>query len=320
MAAGQQIRPDNTIAFGMGTPTALHEKRMNASMSSLLRAAWGILAPVSLASSVLHAQHLHLNVGASRPQKDVPLSFINGNVFSTNSAWFLPMPLQTNGLHKGLYRAGSLTITALPATPDNGGPDPWRAALGSRIVAEVVSLEGPHGGEIAFWDSDGVAESDSITFRVPVGATNGTWRFTLSEGDGSPGSDPYGHIHGRYFTTATPGLYTLGIRAVDVSTSSSDGGPWHMPSPVLRFHLQADATLQYLPSPPRIPPIPGWVGNATVQFAMEKERRYALLFSTGVEPTAWRALWGPVLGNGTVHSLTVQGPTGTTGYYRLLIQ
>lgn len=283
---------------------------MNVSFPFLLRATWGILALVLAAPSVILAQHLHLNVGASRPQKGVPLSFINGNVFSTNAAWFLPMPLQTNGLHNGLYRAGSLTLTVLPATPDNGGPDPWRPAPGSRIVAEVVSLEGPPGGEIAFWDSDGVAESDSITFRVPVGATNGTWRFTLSEGDGTPGSDPYGHIHGRYFTTTVPGLYTLGIRAVDVSTSAPDGGPWHGPSPVLQLYLQADATLQYLPNP---------AGYPSLQFAVEKGRTYVLLFSNGVEPTAWRPIWGPVIGNGTIHSVLVAKPTSETGFYRLLL-
>lgn len=283
---------------------------MNVSVSTLLRAAWGIPALVSLAPSVLHAQHLHLNVGASRPQQDVPLSFINGHVFSTNSAWFLPMHLQTNGLHNGLYRADSLTLTVLPATPDNGGPDPWRPALGSRIVAEVVSLEGPPGGEIAFWDSDGVAESDAVTFRVPVGTTGGTSRFALSEGDGSPGSDPYGHIHGRYFTTTVPGLYTLGIRAVDVSTSAPDGGRWHGPSPVLRLHLQAGATLQYLPNP---------AGYPSVQLAVEKGRTYVLLFSNGVEPTAWRPIWGPTVGNGTIHSVMVAKPTSETGFYRLLL-
>lgn len=271
----------------------------------------GIHAFLALASFTLHAQHLHLNVGASRPVKDVPLSFINGRSFSTNSGWFLPMPLQTHGLHNGLYRAGSLTVTALPATPDNGGPDPWHAALGSHIMAEVVSLDGPSGGEIAFWDSDGVGESDSVTFRVPVGTTHGTWRFALSEGGGSPGSDPYGHIHGRYFTTTMPGLYTLGIRAVDVSNSAPDGGPWHLPSPLLQFHLQADVTLQYLPNA---------TGNPSVQFAVEKGRTYVLLFSTGVEPTAWRPVWGPAIGNGTVQSVLVEKPTLTAGYYRLLIQ
>ena len=274
-------------------------------------ALWAVPALLAFAAFKLPAQHLHLNVGASRPEKDIPLSFINGNAFSTNSAWFLPMPLQSQGLHNGLYRAGSLTLAALPATPDYGGPAPWHAALGSRVMAEVVSLEGPHGGEIAFWDSDGIAESDSITFRVPVGTAHGTWRFALSEGDGTPGADPYGHIHGRYFTTTTPGLYTLGIRAVDASTSAPDGGPWHAPSPVLQFHLQADATLQFIPNP---------AGNPSVQFAVEKGRTYVLLFSTGVEPTAWRPVWGPAIGNGTVQSVLVEKPTLTAGYYRLLIQ
>lgn len=268
---------------------------------------------VALASMVLRAQHVHLNVGASRPQKGTSLAFINGTSFATNSGWFLPMPLQTNGLHNGLYRAGSLTVTVLPATPDNGGPDGWRPALGARIVAQVESLVGPPGGEIAFWDSDGVAESESVTFRVPVGTTNGTWRFTLSEGDGSPGSDPYGHIHGRYFTTTTPGLYTLGIRAIDVSTSAPDGGPWHLPSAVLPFHLQAGTTLQI------ILPEPGdRISLPVVRFAAEKTRRYTLLSSEDVGPTAWKRIGGPAWGNDTVVDWIVNRATGPALFYRLL--
>ncbi len=271
---------------------------------------WMLQVLVLWTPMALLAQHLHLNVGASRPWPDTGLSFINGTSFSTNSGWFLPMPKQTNGLHQGLYTASSLTLTVLPALPENGGPSSWRPALGALIMAEIVSLQGPAGGEIAFWDSDGVAEADVPTFRIPVGTTNGTWRFRLSEGDGSPQSDPYGHIHGRHFTTTQPGLYTLGIRAVDVSTSGPGGGPFHYPSPELKFYLQAEATITYVNAPSR----------PSIRLAMEKGKRYSLLTSTGVGPDGWRFISGPFMGNGTVVDLPVAYPTDPARFYIVLVE
>ena len=229
---------------------------------------------IAMLAATAHAQHLHLNVGAASLAQGSSLAFINGSSLNIQSGWFLPMPFQTNGLHNGLYRASSLTLTVLPATPDFGGPDPWHALWGARIVAQVESLQGPQGGHVAFWDSDGVAEDTEPRFTIPVGTTNGTWRFNLSENDGSVGSDPYGHIHGRYFTTTTPGLYVLGLRAIDVSTSGPGGGPWNSPSSVIQLYLQAGSTLDYFLDPKFLSR-----GSAFVRYAMEKDRRYFLLTS-----------------------------------------
>ncbi len=213
--------------------------------------------PLALATvaSATQAQHLHLNVGAASLAEGSNLAFINGPALDIRSGWFLPMPFQTHGLHNGLYRGGSLTFTALPASPDFGGPAPGHAQWGARIVAQVESLQGPQSGELAFWDSDGIAEDTEPKFRIPVGATHGSWRFNLSEGDGSPGSDPYGHIHGRYFTTTTQGLYVLGLKASTSaprdpaaghgmrhppsSSSTSRQGPRSTTSPAPKASLRA---------------------------------------------------------------------------------
>ena len=273
--------------------------------------------PLALATvaSATQAQHLHLNVGAASLAEGSNLAFINGPALDIRSGWFLPMPFQTHGLHNGLYRGGSLTFTALPASPDFGGPAPGHAQWGARIVAQVESLQGPQSGELAFWDSDGIAEDTEPKFRIPVGATHGSWRFNLSEGDGSPGSDPYGHIHGRYFTTTTQGLYVLGLKAIDISTSGPGGGPWHAPSSVIQLYLQAGTTLDYIPSPEGLAP-----GTAVVRFAMEKGRSYALLTSSGIEPTGWRVMGGPYVGNGAVQTNVVGRPAAAAAFYRLLAQ
>lgn len=63
--------------------------------------------------------------------------------------------------------------------------------------------------------------------------------FPLSESDGSPESDPYGHIHGRRFTATKPGVYTAWFRAFDTSVNGANGGPIHAPSEALPIRFLA---------------------------------------------------------------------------------
>lgn len=285
---------------------------MNPSFTSSARASWPAAAVLLAWAGHLHvlAQHQHLNVGATHPEAGAALTFANAASFDTASAWFMPMPLQTNGLHAGLFRAGSLTFTVLPATPDFGGPSPGHPAPGARVMAEIVSLDGPIGGEIGFWDSDGIAEADTVTHRIPVGTRHGSWRLALSEGDGSAGTDPYGHIHGRFWTASTPGLYTLGLRAVDVSTSGPAGGPWHAASPVLQLHLQAGTTLDIITISSNPP---------ALRFAAEKGRTYQILHAPVLQPSAWHVLAGPFTGNGRVQTYQGPLPDEPSAFFRLQV-
>jgi hypothetical protein len=114
----------------------------------------------------------------------------------------------------------------LAATAGYEGPVPGAPALGALIFAQIVSVEGPVGGAFAFWDTG----ATSPTISVPVGSAN-TNLHRISENDGSPGSDPYGHIHGQQLTATRPGLYTVAFRAFDLSTNGAGGGPIHLPSP-----------------------------------------------------------------------------------------
>src|SRR5205085_8776513 len=123
--------------------------------------------------------------------------------------------LRTNGLNAGHYRGDVLTFSALAGTEVNGGPIPGHAAFGSKLAIQVVSADGPAGGSFAFWEGDGESDLGAITFSLPVGATNGTNSFVVSENNGVPGTDPYGHIHGREFTTSSAGTYLVGFRVID---------------------------------------------------------------------------------------------------------
>src|SRR6185369_13991264 len=84
-------------------------------------------------------------------------------------------------MYPGLYQSDA-TFVALPATLWTGGPAPNCAAQGAFIEAKVISLDGPDGGEIALWEENVDATQTTKRFSVPVGTSNGTNRFTVSEG------------------------------------------------------------------------------------------------------------------------------------------
>src|SRR5262245_54804235 len=173
----------------------------------------------------------HIFAGALGTNQNDKLYFSNGNLFSASlTSYSFPQVLRTNGLNAGYYRGDILTFSALAATPPNGGPIPGCAALGARLAVQVVSVAGPPGGSFAFWEGDGESDLGVITFSVPVGITNGTNYLLISENNAEPGADPYGHIHGREFTTSAPGTYLVGLRVIDLSTNGVGGGPMQSPS------------------------------------------------------------------------------------------
>ena len=68
------------------------------------------------------------------------------------------------------------------------------------------------------------------------------FRFDLSDkgrGAGVNGGDPFGHLHSRRFGVTKPGRYTVGFRAVDVSTNGQNGGPIHRPSDILAINFES---------------------------------------------------------------------------------
>ncbi len=197
-----------------------------------------------------HAQHGHIYAGATNQIAGTPLWFVNGDLWDTNSyGGFTGSPaciyLESNipDLYPGLYQSAT-TFSALPATIFTGGPSANAAALGTYIELRFVSLQGPAGGTLTIWDENTNPLQPAPLFTIPVGATNGTNRFNLSEGDPfDPESDPYGHIHGRRFTLDKPGLYTLGLQLLDTANNGPGGTPVQLPSAITYFYLQAGLTL-----------------------------------------------------------------------------
>ena len=188
----------------------------------------------------------HIFAGASGTNIHDTLAFTVAAFYDTQSGYKFPMAFRSQGLNAGYHRGDVLTFTALPSTDLGTGQLLGRPLLGSRLAVQIRSVEGPVGGSLGFWEGDGENPGNKITFSVPVGTADGLDSFLISENDGSPGSDAYGHIHGRAFTTTLPGLYTIGFRLVDLSTNGPGGGPLHRPSPVFPMFFQAGATIESL--------------------------------------------------------------------------
>ena len=250
----------------------------------------------------------HIFAGASGTNLNDALVFTVASFYDTQSGYKLPMALRTTGLNKGYYRGDVLTFTALSATDEGTGQVHGRALLGSRLAVELVSVSGPSGGSVAFWEGDGENPGDSVTFSVSVGTTNGTSSFVISENDGKPGTDPYGHIHGRAFTTSLPGLYTVGFRLIDISTNGLNGAPMHTPSAVLPMYFQAG---------PNIETIQSSSNGFRISFRSAPGVSNVLESTESLTPAAWKSVGPTVRGNSTLQSIIDTNSPTQTRVYRL---
>jgi hypothetical protein len=231
------------------------------------------------------------------------LAFDNGGLFDTSTAYVFTL-IYTNGSTYAGYYQGNITLTALAATPAHAGPVPGASALGSRLFAQVMSVDGPPGGAFGFWDTG----ATTPTITLSSGGT-GTNLYLLSENDGAPGSDPYGHIHGRRFTATKPGLYTVAFRAFDLSTNGVGGAPIHSPSEVLKIYFQAGVNITSVQKSD---------DAATVTFGARLNHNYVLQWSGNPsDPLSWMDGGDVVGGNDALASITDTSATNQARFYRI---
>lgn len=251
----------------------------------------------------------HIYAGAVGTNQNDKLYFSNGVLFdATQSSYSFPQILRTNGLNAGYYRGDVLTFSALAGTIPNGGSIPGHAAFGSRLAVQMVSVAGPPGGSFAFWEGDGESDLGAITFSVPSGTTNGTNFLLLSENNGVPGTDPYGHIHGRVFTASAPGTYIVGFRVIDLSANGLGGGPIQSPSEVLPVRFQAGL---------RIETIQTFTNRVTVSFRSPPAISNVLEATSSLGSGTWLPVAGPLRGNNNLQILTETNAPVANRYYRL---
>lgn len=258
------------------------------------------------AQTTLRAQdHGHLNVGALGTSQNARLYFANGADFVASSGYVKTLDY-TNAARFAGYHQGNITLTALPTTAAHAGPDPNAPAPGSHIQFSMACLEGPAGGSFAFWDAGTTAPSLSL---APGQSSTNLW--ALSESDGSPGSDPYGHIHGRRFTATTPGIYKIGFTAFDTSTNGAGGGPIHTPSEQLAVWFQADVNVLAVEPDEE-------EGHVHVTFGARLGYTWQVE-STGVlGPQAdWQPAGNPVVGADVFIEIIHEGVPGEQRFYRV---
>jgi hypothetical protein len=257
---------------------------------------------VICAQPTLRAQHGHLNAGAVGTNQNDRLIWANGADFIASSGYVKTLNYTNGGRFAGYYEGG-ITPTALPATLETGGPDPDAAAFGSYLQFRMSCLEGPPGGAFNFWESGTTSPSISLE---PGQASTNLWR--LSESDGSPGADPFGHVHGRRFTATKPGIYKVGFTALDTSTNGTVGGAIHTPSDELPIWFQAGVSIQSVQPDLQ-------ASQVRVRFGATAGFNWSVQYASDLTNT-WQSTL-PVPGNDTFID-SVLPPLGERSFYRLL--
>jgi hypothetical protein len=261
-----------------------------------------ILLSLIVALAVQSQDHGHINIGSTGINQNDPLIFDNAAIFETATNYVKTLTLATSGAYAGYYQ-GSIAFTGLAATEPHAGPVANAAALGSQLHAQLVAVTGPAGGVFSLWDTGATNPTISLT----AGST-GTNTWIISENDGSPGSDPYGHIHGRRFTATKPGIYTVSFRAVDFSTNGPGGTPIHTPSAVMQVYFQAGVNIKSIKPD---------VEHTYITFAAPLGKSWVVEASSSVESNAvWTTIGVPVVGDDYFHEITDDEPVTGNRFYR----
>lgn len=251
-----------------------------------------------------HAQsHAHLNIGAIGTNQNDPLTFDNGADFAVASDYVKTLVLTNAGKYSGYY-AANITLTVLGATLQYGAASPNAPALGSHIKAQIVSVDGPPGGEFGFWDA---SSTTAPAFSIPSGATS-TNSFDVSQTDGSPGVDPFGHIHGRQFTATKPGIYTVAFKAFDVSTNGANGGPIQSESAILKIYFQAGINVASLTNTEN---------ETAVRFGTLLDQTFFLESNNDLATTNWTVI-GSVAGDDHFQTL-IDTDHSAARFYRIRV-
>jgi hypothetical protein len=252
--------------------------------------------------------HEHLAAGAASPDPGSTLIFQNISDYGEESGFVFNLETGTSDdAYAGYYYTGDLVFAALAATPNNGGPEPAAAPLGTFVQVKLLSIEGPAGASFGFWETaqDGV-DSTNLTWSVSVPYQNGTNLFAVSQSDGTPGSDPYGHLHGRILSFTRPGLYKTTWQFVDTSTNGPAGGPIDLPSAPFSLLLQADLTLAKIALTTNGVAITFAAASNIPDSGIGPATNYQLEGSPALGPDAtWLAVGEVVVGDDHLHTVTV---------------
>jgi hypothetical protein len=258
-----------------------------------------------------------------------------------------PTPPAPNGTPGSNFYGGyyvldesALVGFSLTAASDGQADEPvaGHAATGSYIWLEIVSVDGPPGAQLGFWDHQRAYFANTPTITFTTGQPTGNYRYTLSDPifppDPPPGAivtqgldydyfmvpgtvtalafdpleDPFGHVHERAWTVNQPGDYTVGIRLVDLGTNHN-GGPIHAPSQIYYLHFRTFD-----------PPVPAIAKSGTdVVLSWPSVSGLTYQIETSTDLLTWQPLTAPRYLTGTGGTLTRTRAIGsdTKRFFRL---
>jgi hypothetical protein len=186
---------------------------------------------------VLPAQVIPVYAGAEGTAPGAKLRFANASVIGADAGYAQPLvfTVVTNfTMTNALYQSTALQFHSLSSKTNEGA-----AAIGSFTVCEVLSVAGPEGGVLSFWEQGSMAP----TYMFPVGATPNPARsrFDVSAielGAGLPDGDAYGAIPGRRFSVNKRGEYLVSFKLHDTSKNHPTlEAPIHTSSDVLTLRF-----------------------------------------------------------------------------------
>ena len=264
--------------------------------------------------------HDHMPAGATSISPGATLQYDPfATDYTTNSSFVFALTAgTTDDPYLGYYYTDDQVFIALAATLDNGGPETGHAAPGTYVQVKLLSVQGPPGASFGFWETtESGVDSTNLTWSVTVPYQNGTNLIHVSESEGSPGSDPYGHIHGRIYSVTEPGLYMATWQFVDTSTNGPGGGLVDLPSAPFSTYYQANLTIAGITKD---------TNGVNVIFAAPSNQpddlstppsNYTLQSSPTLGVGAnWQQVGDVIVGDDTLHTITVP-MTNTSAFFRL---
>lgn len=246
-----------------------------------------VTALLGLATAPLQAQFSAVNAGAASSSPGAKLLFVNGAAFDAGSGYAHPLiyTLVTNfSLTNVIYSSTNLQFWALSNQVAGG------AAIGSYIVCEVLSVSGPEGAVLSFWEQGW----RTPTYQFPVGAppVGGSNRFDVSDiatGAGLVDGDPAGKIPLRRFTVNLPGEYAMTFQLFDTSTNTPAGGAMHTPSDPLTIRFATTLDLGFT----RIARLTNAPGALALTFKQSALANVVVEAKTNLTQEGWTTISGP---------------------------
>ena len=231
-----------------------------------------------------HAQLAPVECGAVSTDVGSKLLFVNGTNLTPASGFVQPLVFQRVANRygtNGYYSTTNLMFTALSSKTNAAS-----AAVGSYVVAEVLSVTGPAGATMYFWEQG----NGRPNYAFPIGGTFASEksRFILSNlenGAGRPDGDPYGAIRGRRWVVDKAGSYDVTYRLIDTSANhpTLTKTPIHAPSDPLTIKFSTGVDIA-------ITGIASTNGLSTLVY------RNGALTNLYVESSANLTTWTPVVG------------------------